>query len=62
LKEGPPRAWDLYAAAIPSLQRKTERKQLGETDVVETQAFADLVVTHDKDWQPRGFDFHDFGK
>lgn len=45
-------------------QRKAERKQLGETDAptVETQPVADLVVTHDEDGQPQGFDFHDFAK
>lgn len=45
-------------------QRKAERKQSGDTDAVtpETQPFADLVVTHDEDGQPQGFDFHDFGK
>ena len=46
------------------LQRKAVRKQLGDTTAVtpETQPFANLVVTHDEDGQPRGFDFHDFGK
>jgi len=46
------------------LQRKAERKQLGTTiaGTPETQLFADLVVTHDEDGQPQGFDFHDFGK
>ena len=46
------------------LKRKAERKQLGDTtaDTVETQLFADLAITHDEDGQPRGFDFHDFGK
>jgi len=46
------------------LQRKAERKQLADTDAVtsETQPIADLVVTHDLDGQPQGFDFHDFGK
>lgn len=45
-------------------QRKAQRKQDGDTDVatVETQPVADLVVTHDEDGQPLGFDFHDFGK
>jgi 5'-3' exonuclease len=45
-------------------QRKAERKQSGDTDAVtpETQPIADLVVTHDEDGQPQGFDFHDFGK
>ncbi len=44
------------------VQRKAERKQVGETNVVTTQPVADLVVTHDEDGQPQGFDFHDFGK
>ena len=46
------------------LQRKAERKQHGSTvaSAPETQLFADLVVTHDEDGQPQGFDFHDFGK
>jgi len=46
------------------LQRKAERKQLGDSDATtpETQPVADLVVTHDEDGQPQGFDFHDFGK
>ena len=45
------------------LQRKTERNQFSNTDAVpsETQD-ADMVVTHDEDGQPRGSDFHDFGK
>lgn len=46
------------------LQRKADRKQAGDSDGVtpETQPVADLVVTHDEDGQPHGFDFHDFGK
>ena len=46
------------------LKRKAERKQLGDTtaDTVDTRLFADLMVTHDEDGQPRGLDFHDFGK
>jgi len=46
------------------LQRKAERKQLGDSDPAssETQPTADLVVTHDEDGQPQGFDFHDFAK
>jgi hypothetical protein len=45
-------------------QRKAQRKQPGdaETDTVQTQPVADLVVTHDEDGQPEGFDFHDFAK
>jgi len=44
------------------LQRKAERKQTDETNPVATQPLADLVVTHDDEGQPQGFDFHDFGK
>jgi len=44
------------------LQRKAERKQVSETNAVATQPTADLVVTHDDDGQPQGFDFHDFGR
>lgn len=46
------------------LQRKAERKQTGESEsgAVPTQPVADLVVTHDEDGQPQGFDFHDFAK
>jgi hypothetical protein len=45
------------------LQRKAERKQLSDNQAAtETQPLADLVVTHDEDGQPQGFDFHDFGK
>lgn len=45
-------------------QRRALRKQQGdsETRTEETQPLADLVVTHDEDGQPQGFDFHDFGK
>ncbi len=45
-------------------ERKAQRKQLGDAQpgVSETQPLADLVVTHDEDGQPQGFDFHDFGK
>jgi hypothetical protein len=45
-------------------QRRAQRKQPGdaETAPVPTQPTADLVVTHDEDGQPQGFDFHDFGK
>jgi hypothetical protein len=44
--------------------RKAQRKQPGDSQPVpgETQPLADLVVTHDEDGQPQGFDFHDFGK
>jgi hypothetical protein len=44
--------------------RKADRKQQGEPDstVVETQPVADLVITHDEDGLPQGFDFHDFAK
>jgi hypothetical protein len=45
-------------------QRKAQRKQPGELDTPATpsEAPAELVVTHDEDGQPLGFDFHDFGK
>jgi hypothetical protein len=44
-------------------QRKAQRKENGpEGPAPETQPVADLVVTHDEDGQPQGFDFHDFGK
>jgi|SRR5215469_4658043 len=46
------------------LQRRAERKQLSDTDAdaPKAQPVADLVVTHNEDGEPRGFDFHDFGK
>jgi len=49
---------------VEKAQKKAQRKQPGDTDVVvaETQPVADLVVRHDEDGQPLGFDFHDFGK
>ena len=45
-------------------QKKAQRKQTGDTDTepVATQPIADLVVTHDEEGVPHGFDFHDFGK
>jgi hypothetical protein len=45
-------------------RRKAERKRLGDSEdrATETQALADLEVTHDEEGQPQGFDFHDFGK
>lgn len=43
-------------------QRKAQRKQSGDAGAVPTQPVADLVVTHDEDGQPQGFDFHDFAK
>ena len=45
-------------------ERKAQRKQLGDTQPLpaETQPVADLVVTHDEDGLPQGFDFHDFAK
>jgi len=45
-------------------QRKAQRKLPGDPEAapVETQSVADLIVTHDEDGQPQGFDFHDFGK
>ena len=44
-------------------QRKAERKQ-GESESAspETQPLADLVITHDEEGVPQGFDFHDFAK
>ena len=49
---------------LEKLQRKTQRKKLGDTDAAtpEKQSIGDLVETHGEDGQPRGFDFHDFGK
>ncbi len=49
---------------VEKAQKKAQRKQPGDTEVAvaETQPVADLVVTHDEDGQPLGFDFHDFGK
>ena len=46
------------------LQRKAARKQVGDSDAAspETQPTAELVLTHDEDGQPQGFDFHDFAK
>jgi len=45
-------------------QRKAQRKQVGDPDgtTIVTQTIADLVVTHDEDGQPQGFDFRDFAK
>jgi hypothetical protein len=45
-------------------RRKAERKQLGDSEnrATEIQTLADLVVTHDEEGQPQGFDFHDFGR
>jgi hypothetical protein len=45
-------------------ERKAQRKQTGDVQpaAADTQPLADLVVTHDEDGQPQGFDFHDFGK
>jgi len=38
-------------------QRKAQRKQeQGPT----SEAPAELVITHDEDGEPQGFDFHDF--
>ena len=49
---------------LEKLQRKTERKKLGGTGTAtpEKQSFGDLVETQGEDGQPRGLDFHDFGK
>jgi hypothetical protein len=46
------------------LQKKQQRKQQSEneTETPATSSVADLVVTHDEDGQPQGFDFHDFAK
>jgi hypothetical protein len=45
-------------------QRKAQRKQPGDVDTAatSTDSPAELVITHDEDGQPLGFDFHDFGK
>ncbi len=45
-------------------QKKAQRKQTddSQTGPVATQPIADLVVTHDEEGVPQGFDFHDFGK
>ena len=40
-------------------QKKAQRKQEPSAP---TQAPAELVVTHDEEGQPLGFDFHDFAK
>ena len=49
---------------LEKLQRKTERKKLGDTDAgtPEEKSIGELVETHGEDGQPRGFDFHDFEK
>jgi hypothetical protein len=39
-------------------QRKAQRKQEAESPAPESPA--ELVVTHDEEGQPVGFDFHDF--
>jgi hypothetical protein len=44
-------------------QRKAQRKQdEPETEATATQPLADLVITHDEEGIPQGFDFHDFAK
>ena len=43
---------------IEKAQKKAERKQQGPIPLPEP--VAELVVTHDEDGQPQGFDFHDF--
>ena len=45
-------------------QKQQQRKQQSdtETEVPATSPVADLVVTHDEEGQPQGFDFHDFAK
>ena len=47
---------------LEKLQRKTERKKLGDTDpaTLDEKSIGELVETHGEDGQPRGFDFHDF--
>jgi len=40
-------------------QRKAQRKQEGN---VAPEPPTELVVTHDEEGQPVGFDFHDFNK
>jgi hypothetical protein len=42
-------------------QRKAQRR-LGDSDnaSAEMRPVADLVVTHDEEGRPQGFDFHDF--
>ena len=49
---------------VEKAQRRAQRKQTGDSESapVATQPTADLVVTHDEEGQPQGFDFHDFGK
>ena len=44
------------------LEKKAQKKQAGDSEAPETAALADLVVTHDEEGQPQGFDFHDFAK
>lgn len=41
-------------------QKKAQRKQ--EQPSSPNEAPAELVVTHDEEGQPLGFDFHDFAK
>ena len=45
-------------------QKRAQRKQEsdGTGEVPTTAPIADLVVTHDEEGQPQGFDFHDFAK
>jgi transcription elongation GreA/GreB family factor len=47
---------------LEKLQRKTERKKLGDTDAASSgkKSIGGLVETYGEDGQPRGFDFHDF--
>ena len=40
-------------------QKKAQKKQ---DPTLPTEAPAELVVTHDEEGQPLGFDFHDFAK
>jgi len=44
-------------------QKKAQRRQQAtEGEAPATRPLADLVVTHDEEGQPQGFDFHDFDK
>lgn len=42
-------------------QRKAQRKQESQTPQAGERG-GELVVTHDEEGEPQGFDFHDFGK
>lgn len=49
---------------VEKAQRKAQRRQPGDADAATAspQPVDELVVTHDEDGQPLGFDFHDFAK